>query len=116
MHPWPAVAEGGWSVAVHTDGDGDLARQVTTDRSALAWQLRKTFWASERVAPAEAVRRAVAAGEGLVILSDTGDSVYGGAPGDNTCLLRELLEQKVPCLSLVPVVDTEAVAAAVAAG
>ena len=28
-----------------------------------------------------------------MILSDTGDSVYGGAPGDSTWLLRELLVQ-----------------------
>lgn len=116
MQPWLDVAEGGWTVVVHTDNDASLAREVASDMAALAWQLRKQFWLSERVAPAEAVRRAVTADEGLVILSDTGDSVYGGAPGDNTCLLRELLEQQVPCLSLVPVVDAEAVAIAQAAG
>jgi microcystin degradation protein MlrC len=116
MQPWLDVAEGGWSVVVHTDGDAPLARRIASEMAALAWQLRKQFWASERVAPAEAVRQAVAADEGLVILSDTGDSVYGGAPGDNTCLLRELLAQQVPCLSLVPVVDDGAVAVALAAG
>lgn len=116
MQPWLDVAEGGWSVVVHTDGDAPLARRIASEMAALAWQLRKRFWASERVAPAEAVRQAVAAAEGLVILSDTGDSVYGGAPGDNTCLLRELLAQQVSCLSLVPVVDSEAVATAWAAG
>jgi microcystin degradation protein MlrC len=116
MQPWLDVAEGGWAVVVHTDGDAALARQVAGDMATRAWQLRRQFWASERVAPPEAVRRAVAGVEGLVILSDTGDSVYGGAPGDNTCLLRELLEQQVPCLSLVPVVDPEAVAAAMVAG
>ncbi len=116
MQPWLDVAEGGWAVVVHTNGDPKLARQVAADMATQAWQLRKQFWQSERVAPAEAVRQAVAAAEGLVILSDTGDSVYGGAPGDNTCLLRELLEQQVPCLALVPVVDAEAVATAVAAG
>ncbi|TPW00652.1 MAG: hypothetical protein FD125_3010, partial [bacterium] len=116
MQPWLDVAEGGWSVVVHTDGDVPLARRIAAEMASLAWQLRKRFWTSERVPPAEAVRQAVAADQGLVILSDTGDSVYGGAPGDNTCLLRELLAQQVPCLSLVPVVDGEAVAAALAAG
>jgi microcystin degradation protein MlrC len=62
------------------------------------------------------VSQAIAAPEGLVILSDTGDSVYGGAPGDNTCLLQELLRQNVPCLALVPVVDAEAVGTAASAG
>jgi microcystin degradation protein MlrC len=116
MQPWLDVAEGGWSVVVHTDGDANLARLIAAEMAALAWSLRKQFWRSERVSSADAVRQAVAAGEGLVILSDTGDSVYGGAPGDNTCLLRELVEQRVPCLSLVPVVDADAVAAAHAAG
>ena len=116
MQPWLDVAEGGWAVVVHTDKDADLARRLAADMAALAWQLRKQFWLSERVAPAEAVRQAAAAPEGLVILSDTGDSFYGGAPGDNTCLLRELLEQQVPCLALVPVIDAAAVAAATAAG
>lgn len=116
MQPWLDVDEGGWAVVVHTDNDVSLARRVASDMAALAWQLRRQFWASERVAPAEAVRRAVAADHGLVILSDTGDSVYGGAPGDNTCLLRELLDQQVPCPALVPVVDAEAVATALAAG
>ena len=116
MQPWLDVAEGGWSVVVHTDKDASLAREVAADMAGLAWQLRKQFWLSERIAPAEAVRQAVTAEEGLVILTDTGDSVYGGAPGDNTCLLRELLDQQVPCMALVPVIDAEAVEAAAAAG
>jgi microcystin degradation protein MlrC len=116
MQPWLDVLEGGWAVVVHTNQDAKLAREIATDMGALAWQLRAQFWRSERVPPAEAVRQAVAAKEGLVILSDTGDSVYGGAPGDNTTLLRELLSQKVPCISLVPVIDPEATRAALASG
>lgn len=116
MQPWLDVEEGGWAVVVHTDGQPNLARDLATQMSELAWRLRRDFWKSQRVAPAEAVAQAAAAGEGLVILSDTGDSVYGGAPGDNTVLLAELLKQNVPGLALVPVVDPEAVAVAMAAG
>lgn len=116
MQPWLDVPEGGWSVVVHTDGDEPLARSIAAEMASLAWELRHDFWRSERVATPEAVRRAVAADRGLVILSDTGDSVYGGAPGDNTCLLRELLAQNVACLALVPVVDPHAVEIAHAAG
>lgn len=116
MQPWLDVAEGGWSVVVHTDGNRELAERIAGEMAALAWDLRREFFRSERVAPAEAVRQGVAAPEGLVILSDTGDSVYGGAPGDNTTLLGELLKQNVPCLALVPLVDAQAVAAAHAAG
>jgi microcystin degradation protein MlrC len=116
MQPWLDVAEGGWSVVVHTDANADLARRITADMATLVWNLRREFWHSERLPPAEAVRRASAAEQGLVILSDTGDSVYGGAPGDNTCLLGELVAQQVPCLSLMPMVDSEAVSAAISAG
>lgn len=116
MQPWLDVAEGGWSVVVHTDGNARLADELAAEMAALAWDLRRDFFRSKRVAPAEAVRQAVAAEAGLVILSDTGDSVYGGAPGDNTTILRELLAQNVPCVSLVPLVDGDAVAAAHAAG
>lgn len=116
MQPWLDVAEGGWAVVVHTENDPQLAQSLAAESARLAWSLRDKFWASERVAPAEAVRMAVEAERGLIILSDTGDSVYGGAPGDSTCILQALLAQRVPCRALVPMVDVAAVDAAHAAG
>jgi len=116
MQPWLDVAEGGWSVVVHTDNDPTLAAALANEMADLAWQLREQFWASERVAPAEAVRRADVAEQGLVILSDTGDSVYGGAPGDNTGILRAMLEQSITSMALVPMVDPAALEIASAAG
>jgi microcystin degradation protein MlrC len=62
------------------------------------------------------VRQADASESGLIILSDTGDSVYGGAPGDSTCLLKALLEQHISSLAFVPMVDSEALQAAIEAG
>ena len=116
MQPWLDVAEGGWAVVVHTDSDPELAEMLAAEMARKAWDLRAQFWVSDRVAPADAVRQAVAADSGLIILSDTGDSVYGGAPGDSTCILRELVKQQVPCMALVPVVDAEVVEAAISAG
>ena len=116
MQPWLDVAEGGWAVVVHTDNNRELAESLAAESARTAWNLREKFWLSGRIAPAEAVRQAVAADSGLVILSDTGDSVYGGAPGDSTCILRELVAQQVPCLALVPIVDVVAVEAALSAG
>jgi microcystin degradation protein MlrC len=120
MQPWLDVAEGGWAVVVHTDGDSELARRLADEMAEKAWSLRDAFWRSERVPPAEAVRQAYAAATrepyGLVILSDTGDSVYGGAPGDNTTLLRALIEAQPKGKAYVPMVDAEAVKAAHTAG
>lgn len=103
-------------MVVHTDGDPELARSLAKELADEAWSLREQFWIHERVAPAEAVRRVADVEAGLVILSDTGDSVYGGAPGDNTCLLRALLDQQIPHMALVPMIDAEALHAATAAG
>jgi microcystin degradation protein MlrC len=116
MQPWLDVEEGGWAVVVHTDDDIELAESIAQQMAELAWSLREKFWASERVAPDEAVRQAIANREGLVILSDTGDSVYGGAPGDNTTLLRALLNGRLTGPALVPLVDPAAVQSAMAAG
>jgi microcystin degradation protein MlrC len=116
MQPWLDVAEGGWSVVVHTNDDAELANSIAAEMASQAWSLREEFWRSERVPPAEAVRRAAEAAEGLIILSDTGDSVYGGAPGDNTCLLAAILAANIPCPGCVPVVDPLALQAVVAAG
>ena len=116
MQPWLDVAEGGWAVVVHTDNDPELAQSLAAEMANKAWSLREQFWVSQRVAPLEAVRRAAAAESGLVILSDTGDSVYGGAPGDSTCILRAMLEQPISCPAFVPMIDPEALGKVSAAG
>jgi microcystin degradation protein MlrC len=84
MQPWLDVAEGGWAVVVHTDNDPELAQTLAAEMADKAWHLRDRFWVSAQVAPDEAVRQAVAAERGLVILSDTGDSVFGGALGKSS--------------------------------
>ena len=116
MQPWLDVAEGGWAVVVHTDNNAALAESLAAEIANKAWSLREQFWRSERVAPAEAIRQAAAADRGLIILSDTGDSVYGGAPGDSTCILKALLDQQLTSLALVPMVDADAVQTAITAG
>lgn len=116
MQPWLDVAEGGWSSLVVTNDNPGLALDLAAELAEKAWSLREAFTRLSSVAPAEAIRRAVAADRGLVVLSDTGDSVFGGAPGDSTILLAEMLRQRIPCTALVPMTDPEAVAAAWQAG
>lgn len=116
MQPWLDVLEGGWAVVVHTDNNPQLAESLACEMAAKAWALREQFWRSERVAVVDAVKQAEAASRGLIILSDTGDSVYGGAPGDSTCILRELVQQQFSKVALVPMVDPSAVETALAAG
>ncbi len=115
IQPWLDVPEGGWTTVVVTNNDQALAQKLSAELAQLAWDTRADFWLFESVPPAEAVRRA-AAGNGLTILSDTGDSVFGGATGDSTVLLREMLAQGITQRALVPVVDPEVAALAHQAG
>ena len=116
MQPWLDVPEGGWAVAVVTNDDSRLADQLAEQLAAAAWHRRDRFLQRESIPVQEAVERACRADEGLVVLSDTGDSVFGGASGDSTCLLGEMLKQQVDQHALVPMVDPEVVEQAIAAG
>jgi microcystin degradation protein MlrC len=97
MQPWLDVPGGGWVTV------------VVTELAQMLWDMREQFWVFESVPVEEAVQRAIAASKGLVILSDTGDSVFGGATGDSTIILAELIKQQTPALTLLPMVDAEAV-------
>ena len=104
MQPWLDVDEGGWSTVVVTDGDMALADEIAVELGDLAWSMREEFQVQVSIPPAEAVRRAEAADSGVVVISDTGDSVLGGAGGDSTVLIREMLEQGIAGPALVPLV------------
>ena len=119
MQPWLDVAEAGWAVVVHTNDDQPEAERLASQMANLAWQNRARFWESERIAADEAVRQTLDAKRGLIILSDTGDSVYGGAPGDSTIILRAILNAtwgQTDETFLVPLIDPESLEAAFIAG
>ena len=76
--------------------------------------MRSGNWIASR-RPTPCVRPSRPPG-GLVVLSDTGDSIFGGANGDSTVILRELLAQNVPEMALVSILDPQAVEIATRAG
>lgn len=76
---------------VLTDNDPALAQQYADELGQLMWDLRHDFL-PQLVSPEEAVRRAMDAPRGPVLLVDQGDVPSGGSPGDGTTLLRLLLE------------------------
>jgi microcystin degradation protein MlrC len=116
MQPWMDIEEAGFTTVVYTDGQLELARELAEDLADLAWSLRERFWESNRMGPDDAVRYAEAAPEGPVLLSDPADTVFGGAPGDSTCILQEMLKQNIKGKALVPIYDPEVYRAAKAAG
>jgi microcystin degradation protein MlrC len=70
-----------------------LADELAEEASEAVWSRRERFQA-ELPDKAEAVRRAIASQRPPVALVETGDNVGGGAPGDSTELLGELLRQR----------------------
>lgn len=110
MQPWLDVAEGGWATIVCTNNDQALAERLADELADLAWSLRDAFQERVAVTIDDAVRQADAAPKGLVILSDTGDTVFGGAAGDSNLILEAMLRLKVKASALVPMIAPEAVA------
>lgn len=109
----------GASVVVAAD-DAETARDAARTLAAEWWARREAF-VGDFPDPATAVTeaKALAAGrddEGPVVLADAGDNPGGGGTGDETAVLRELVEQGVGDSGFALVHDPESVAACVDAG
>jgi len=115
MQPWMDIEEAGLATVVYTDNNPQLAKELAAQLANKAWSLRERFWVSTRVSPREAIEYAVNAKEGPIILSDPSDSL-GGATADSTCILQEMLRQKITCTALVPIYDPEVYHQAAQAG
>jgi microcystin degradation protein MlrC len=111
VQPWLDVPQLGSAVVVTTDGQPELARQLSGEIAAELWRRREEYlpelWPVE-----EAVRKAHENPAGLVVLSDAADATTSGAPGDSVWLLRELLKYEWPRPVLLTLVAPEIVAAA----
>jgi microcystin degradation protein MlrC len=116
MQPWLDVAEGGWATIVVTDGDRALAERLADELAALAWSLRDAFQVREAVPVDEAVRMAEETDKGVVVLSDTGDTVFGGAAGDSNLILDAMLQLGIKSPALVPMIAPKTAARLAEAG
>ena len=105
MQPWLDVEEAGWSIVVVTDNDVASAERMADELADHAWSMRERFMKLENLEVDRAVAFADDASRGVVLLSDTGDSVLGGSTGDSTVILRELLAANLKHRALVPVTD-----------
>ncbi len=109
MQPWLDVDEGGWTAVVVTNDDRALAESLADELAAHAWRLRDAFLEREALSVDDAVRMADAEPE-LVVLSDTGDTVFGGSAGDSNVLLEAMLRLKIRGPALVPMIAPGVVA------
>jgi microcystin degradation protein MlrC len=115
--PMADIHDAGLSVYVATNGDQALAEACADRLAATAWEHRQEFL--HRALPVrEAVAQALAlATEGRpVVLADIADNTGGGAAGDTTEVLREVLRVGARGTTVACLWDPEAVAACVGAG
>lgn len=113
--PLADIHDAGLSIYVVTNGDQALADALADELADTAWTHRREFLHSA-VPVAEAVARALAARERPVVLADIADNTGGGAGGDTTGILRELLRVAATDATVACIWDPDAAAACVAAG
>jgi microcystin degradation protein MlrC len=88
--PHADIPDAGLAVYVATDHDPALAESLAEELARTAWTHRHEF-VHRGVPVREAVRRALAAEGAPIVLADMADNTGGGAAGDGTEVLRELV-------------------------
>ncbi len=112
---WADIPPTGFSVIATTDGNPAQARQIADRLAGFVWERRGEFVV--RPLPVEeAVRLAMAAPAGPIVLADIGDNPGGGTPADGTVLLDALLRLGATRAALAPLNDPEAASQAQASG
>lgn len=106
-YQWGDVEWIGPAAIVVTDNDPALAQREADRLAGMLMDLRPKL-TMNLPDPAEAVRMAMASDRFPVALIDTGDNIGGGAAGDSTFILAELLKQKAEGWVVV-IADPEAV-------
>ena len=115
------IPEMGVTTPVVTDGDPELAHEVSRDLAELIWENREEFIGAYPK-PAEAVAQAkdVIAGldedDGPVVMAEFGSNPGGGRASNGTTVLREMLEQEVGNSGWAIMHDLEAVGDCIEAG
>ncbi len=88
--PYADIPDAGLGIYVVTDNDQALAERLAARLARVAWEHRREF-IHTALPVKEAVAKALAADGRPIVLADMADNTGGGAAGDGTEILRELL-------------------------
>ena len=114
--PWGDVAEVGAKVVVVADGDAAKARALAAQLGAEIFALRRETSAHHDSID-EGIDHALEGGGGKpLVLADVADNAGGGAPSDNTAILRRLVDRGVKNAAIGCFWDPVAVAICMEAG
>ena len=110
-HVWNDSPDLGWSTHVVADGDRSLAEERAEELAERAWDVRhakppRFVTAEEALARVRETRwrRRL----GTVCLSDASDNVGAGGTGENTHILRAVLEHGSALTGYLPILDAPA--------
>ncbi len=107
VQPWLDVPEMGGSVVSVTNGDAAAGQHQVDEIARRFWESRKKF---VKLTPVKrALKEALAAAEGPIVISEPSDSTGSGSPGDSTGVLGPLLEMCVGQPAALFVVDPDVV-------
>jgi microcystin degradation protein MlrC len=112
--PYSDVPHAGLSIIVTSDDNRELAQEIANEIAQQAWSMRHEMHVKSISAPA-AVARAIKSTRIPVVLVDSADNIGGGAPGDGTVLLKELLASNAKG-AVISIADPDALAHIKAAG
>ena len=93
--PWHDHPDLGWASYVVTDGDADLAERLADELAQMLWETKDVpppAFDSVEQGITKARSAKVARRLGAVFFADTSDVVTAGAPGENTEVIRGLIE------------------------
>lgn len=116
VHPYRDMTEMGQALIAIADGDAALAQRNVATIAQAMWRWRERFM-DDFASIDAALDRVAARNKALpIVLSDMGDRVLAGAPGDSTALLKRVRERGLKIRGAHPVTDPASAARAIAAG
>jgi len=111
VHIWLDDPELGWSTVVVTNGNKAQADKLADELADLDWSVR-TVQPPKANTPEEAVKIAKSAWFarrfGTTVFCDSADAVGAGGPGENTWILKAIMENAPDLTSYIPVRDAMA--------
>jgi microcystin degradation protein MlrC len=113
--PHADIPDAGLGIYVVTDDDKALAERLADRLARVAWEHRHEF-IHTALPVKDAVAQALAADGRPIVLADMADNTGGGAAGDGTEILRELLRVGARSATVACIWDAAAVQACVKAG
>jgi microcystin degradation protein MlrC len=115
--PHADITNAGLSAVVVTDGDRKLAEDLRDELLDRAWVEREAFvYRIEPLQRSVARAKAMAPGEGPVVLLDHYDNCASGGTMDTTVVLAEIQRQGLEDVAAFAIYDPEAVERAIGAG